>query len=580
MKKEFNPADWIETPNIEMKESKKMINKSSISNGNNTEQIEKIIQEIESRKIDIAPNYKDWRNIGFAFSDEFGESGRNYFHQVSMFHQEYDFKSCNEQYSNCLKALGNGISIKSFFYLAKHAGIDIVNSRETKEKSTKDLPNFPNSLYDQLPDFLRRVTDEFKSDKDKEMMLLSSIVTLSSSLPKLWGIYDRKRVYPNLFLFITGQASSGKGSLVHSKQLVHPIHKAFREESKNLKQKYENEMKDYHALKKKGKEVDKPLAPPDKMLFLPANNSSTGMFQLLSDNEGKGLIFETEGDTLANAFKSDYGNYSDGFRKAFHHEAITYYRRTNREYVEIEDPRLSAVLSGTPKQISTLIPNSENGLFSRFIFYIFEVKMIWKDVFENKGNNGLGNYFKQLADEYYDFYRILKSNPKLEFCLTQQQEDQFNNIFESMQDKFVKLKGLDYVGTVRRLGLVTFRFAMILSSIRIMENGEISEHIECNDTDFQTAVTMVKVLVEHSAKVFSELEGESQPNRLKNRKQNFIDNLPDTFNRKKYLEVAANLSINPKTAEGYITSFVNSGMIHRDSQDHYININVQDTTSI
>jgi hypothetical protein len=31
--------------------------------------------------------------------------------------------------------------------------------------------------------------------------------------------------------------------------------------------------------------------------------------------------------------------------------------------------RLSALLSGTPKQVSALIPNAENGLFSRFIFY-------------------------------------------------------------------------------------------------------------------------------------------------------------------------------------------------------------------
>src|SRR5690554_8197541 len=86
------------------------------------------------------------------------------------------------------------------------------------------------------------------------------------------------------------------------------------------------------------------------MLFIPANNSSTGAYQLLGDSDGRGLIFETEGDTLAHAFKSDYGNYSDGFRKAFHHETISYYRRTDREFVDIESPCLSTVLSGTPKQ--------------------------------------------------------------------------------------------------------------------------------------------------------------------------------------------------------------------------------------
>ncbi|HAH23070.1 MAG TPA: DNA primase, partial [Prolixibacteraceae bacterium] len=87
-------------------------------------------------------------------------------------------------------------------------------------------------------------------------------------------------------------------------------------------------------------------------------------------------IFETEGDTLAQAFKSDYGNYSDGFRKAFHHETISYYRRTDREFVEIDNPCLSTVLSSTPKQVAILIPNAENGMLSRFIFYHMNIKPV------------------------------------------------------------------------------------------------------------------------------------------------------------------------------------------------------------
>ena len=148
-------------------------------------------------------------------------------------------------------------------------------------------------------------------------------------------------------------------------------------------------MAEYNAKKGKEEGVEKPGKPPEKMLFIPANNSSTGAYQLLGDSDGKGLIFETEGDTLAQAFKSDYGNYSDGFRKAFHHETISYYRRTDREFVDIESPCLSAVLSGTPKQVSALIPNAENGLFSRFIFYFMNVKTNWKDVFADTTENGL-----------------------------------------------------------------------------------------------------------------------------------------------------------------------------------------------
>src|SRR5690606_28751057 len=118
------------------------------------------------------------------------------------------------------------------------------------------------------------------------------------------------------------------------------------------------------------------------------------------DNEGRGIIFETEGDTLSNAFKSDHGNYSDGFRKAFHHESISYYRRTGHEFVEIDKPCISTVLAGTPMQVATLIPNAENGLLSRFIFYYMNSEPVWTDVFAPAKENGLDEHFNQLGAEF------------------------------------------------------------------------------------------------------------------------------------------------------------------------------------
>ena len=74
-RKTFNPQEWIENPsqqqiNTEPKENTPQPNLSDV---------EQIIQQIEANQIDIATTYSDWRNIGFAFADEFGESGRRLF---------------------------------------------------------------------------------------------------------------------------------------------------------------------------------------------------------------------------------------------------------------------------------------------------------------------------------------------------------------------------------------------------------------------------------------------------------------------------------------------------------------------
>lgn len=439
------------------------------------------------------------------------------------------------------------------------------------------MPTFPDSLFPELPEFLQKVVAVATSNEERDILLLGSIGAISACLPKVSGIYDGKRVFANLFLFITAQASAGKGRLVHCRQLVNPVHKELREQAKLHKQHYELEMAEYNAKKGKEEGIEKPAKPPEKMLFIPANNSSTGAYQLLGDSDGRGLIFETEGDTLAHAFKSDYGNYSDGFRKAFHHETISYYRRTDREFVDIESPCLSTVLSGTPKQVSALIPNAENGLFSRFIFYFMNVRPVWKNVFASQTDNGLDDYFEALGNEFYELYKVIMQDEPRQFYLTADQQEQFNQFFGQIQEKYLNLQGLDYMATIRRLGLIAFRISMIFSALRIMETGDTSKKLICEERDFQAALEMVKVLVKHSSKVFGELpQEESKPSRM-NKKEKFLYALPYNFNRQKYLEVANTLSIPAKTAEGYITAFAKSGLIHRDSQDNYINTSLEET---
>jgi hypothetical protein len=565
-KKEFNPEEWQDDSNSHSSNPEF----HQPSNNNKMAEVENIILEIESKQLDITSTYSDWINIGFAFADEFGEQGRDLFHRISRFYNDYNTNQCNLQYDKCLKANGHGISIATFFFLAQQAGIEIKSaSSDNDEEKVLTLPTFPDAMFPDLPEFLQKVVKVASANEERDILLLGAMVCMSACFPKLYGIYDGKKVYSNLYLFITAQASAGKGRLVHCRQIVSPIHKELRDLAASMKKQYDEDLAEFNT--KKGKEdgAKKPEKPPEKMLFIPANNSSTGAYQLLSDSDGRGLIFETEGDTLAHAFKSDYGNYSDGFRKAFHHETISYYRRTDREYVDINNPCLSAVLSGTPRQISSLIPDAENGLLSRFIFYYMNVHSIWKDVFSDNSDQGLDDYFDTLGSDFYKLYTILRSGKDIRFHLTKDQEAKFNQYFSDIQDKYITLQGLDYMAIIRRLGLIAFRFCMILSVLRIMETGEFIDKLICTDSDFNIALEMVKVLVIHAGKVFSELPAVNKTSGRKNKKEKFLDSLPKNFNRQEYLKVAKSLSINDKTAEGYITSFVKSGLIHRDMQDHY-----------
>ena len=440
------------------------------------------------------------------------------------------------------------------------------------------LPTISETVYENLPEFLKQASAKATTPEEKDILLLGTITAVSACLPNIYGIYAERKVFPNLYLFVTAAASSGKGRLTLCRKIVEPIHRDLREQAKIERGVYQAQMIEYNAGKNKGGDIERPQEPPMRMLLIPANNSATGFFQLLNDNDGAGLIFETEGDTLSQTFKSEHGNFSDGFRKAFHHEAISYNRRKEREYVEIEMPRLSALLSGTPRQVQALIPSAENGLFSRFMFYCMDSQPTWRDVFKCDGEQVADDYFYELGQWFFQYYAMLKNrNEPTQFSLTSKQQSEFNIYFDKLHKQYTYLLGIDYNATVLRLGLIAFRVAMVLTVLREMENAE--NVLVCRDNDFNTALSLVDVLIQHAAKVFNDLPVEAEVNKRSAKRQALLEALPPEFSRSDYITAARNLGINERTVERYIKKFVDSGLVCHLDFDSYQKVSAIFATS-
>ncbi|MGE5447006.1 MAG: DUF3987 domain-containing protein [Bacteroidales bacterium] len=617
MSETFDPKEWLDK-----EPAKPTPSKPVNSNLDSSSEVDKVITRIEANFTDITTSYTDWLNVGFALANEFGEAGRSFYHRVSRFYNGYTKIDTDKQYDHCLKSQGHGITIKTFFHMAKEAGIDCTRERwndgtrergdegvkgrsksnpstepsfspstdpskgngenfvpssplpivpsEEDDPPEEEQPTLPDFIFDQIPDFFKKAVQIAETKEERDILLLGAIVTLSSSLSQIYGIYDGYKVYPNLYLYVTAQASAGKGRLKLCKNLVNLIHWEKRKESQQAYQQYEIEMREYNAAKNKDMGLEKPEKPPVKMLFIPANNSTTGFFQILSDNDGKGLIFETEGDTISQSFKTDYGNFSDGFRKAFHHESISYYRRTDREYVEIDRPCVSTVITSTFAQILSLIPSVENGLASRFMFYFMNIKPVWKNVFAYSNDIGLEAHFNQLGKDFYSLYSSLIDKDPMVFKLTEEQQQEFNTCFAQMQDKYLVLQGLDYMAIIRRLGLIAFRVMMVLTAMRIPETGDYSVKQECAKEDFETALAIIRIMVRHASYIVSQLPAEVKIEKRENKKESFFDRLPEKFCRKEFLELATSLGFGNRTADKYIAAFCEKGLLERPQLNVYM----------
>ena len=586
--------------------------------------VEALTVLLERSATDITADYGDWCSIGFALAHEFGADGESFFLRISSFYPKYDLSEASKQYAACLRAeVPSGktpITIATLFHIAKSHGINLPcpprhceersnlggaqragesipplrggqgesfssrnaseESEESEENARQPLPAFSHSIRSNLPSIMQRIVEDSSSDVDADILILGSLTVFSACIPNVYGVYDRREVFANLFLFVTARASAGKGRLSLCRHLAAPLHQALHDKHKKLLKKYEAAQAAYVVSRKKGIAVP-PKEPPFLTLFLPANSTATVVYQTLAQNDGVGLLFETEGDTLANAFNSDLGNYSDGFRKAFHHETISYLRKKDHEYVEIVKPKFSAVLSGTPQQVFNLIPDAENGLFSRFIFYVMETELVWHNTFATHGCTTADEKFKKIGKDFCAFLKKFPTRP-IQFTLSRSQMDQFYIFFEATQLRYAQQYGDEIVASVRRLGLILFRFAMILTVLRQMDKAPKKtkkdvRQLVCSDIDFDSALSMVKVLLQHSAAVFQSLPRNPKTPILKGRqllaaeaREKFLAALPDTFDRPTYLKVADTLNIAVKTAERYLADFCKSGQLSHPANGQYL----------
>ena len=568
--------------------------------------VERLVLAIEQAQVDIAPDYKTWCEVGFALADGLGEAGREYYHRISRFYHDYDAAATDVQFNKCLNGHGEGITIATLFHYAKAAGASaslsdrsvisplsvsrsgdsngaLAAGASTPLASTplSDRDTISDKIdVDKLPPLLRKVMSKSLSAADADLLLLGSLTCLSACMPHLCGVYDGMTVYSNLFFFANAPASSGKGRLSLCKLLVMPIHQALRQEYSALYAEYRRNLAIYTVNKKSG-EFEEPQEPPLLMLFIPANSSATIVYQMLNENDGTGLIFETEGDTLANTFSSDHGDFSPGLRQAFHHETISYARRKDKEYVELNQPKFSVLLSGTPQQVNNLIKDAENGLFSRFMFYCMPFNLGWRNPFSVKDKDEtLDAYFGKLGEVFFSkVYKPLKTMAgDVMVVLTEAQEARFNAFFEWAQQSYYALFGNDIVGSVRRLGLIAFRIAMILTALRLEDAEGIDAVLVCNDDDFNVAMTIVEQLLQHTSLVFQQLDGQQERARLEktpkvlrgvDAARELLSRMPESFSHNDWVFEAEKMGFSLRSAHRYLADIKEKKLVASNESGTY-----------
>ncbi|MFW5560346.1 MAG: DUF3987 domain-containing protein [Prevotella sp.] len=623
--KTFSPEEWENVPSKNNTENCNTSNVPSAyptSNENTRAKVERIVSLIEQKGIDITSGYDNWLKVGFALTSEFQEAGRGFFHRVSRQNAEYNTSDADKQYNKCLAAHGDGVTIATFFQMVKDTGIDISNPKEIQEPvvgtldiwtsgsgnqiskkpniqpgiveskwilDEESLPHFPSFIYDMLPPFLKEVLANCISEDDRDMMLMGTLTCISATLHNVVGEYNHDDWHPMLYFFVMADAGMGKGSLKYCREIVAPIHNELREASERLMKEYKESKRESKSGEKDSSDADE--APHRRTLFIPTNSSAASVIQQLDNNDGIGLIFDTECDTLSAILKSEYGDYSTIIRKSYHHEPIDLSRRKDDEYRVIERPMLAICLSGTPGQLYTLTPQAEDGTFSRITCYHMPFKAEFRDVLVESANTNsdsytlrdrffqLGKLYKQRRESFFRGGRYRIVIPK-EYC------KEFNEHFRQMNQEVVDDISHDMQSVVRRLAFTVFRIMMVLTTIRFMDETPNPSALtpkdgsrillRCSKDDFDISMAVGDVLIYHTvycyahlpqSKVTTNEQGEIITK--KSKMEQLLAALPNKFDRETYRAVSMKHGYPVSTTAKWINDYVRQGRLEHSCQNCY-----------
>ncbi len=436
-----------------------------------------------------------------------------------------------------------------------------------------ETPYLEEIVFEKVHPTLSMLSSHYTARREKDIVLLGLLISLSAALPNVFGYYGGDKVGPNLYLFVSAPPASGKGRLTTAAKGAFAIHESLKRAYDEQLPGYEHQMKLFNE----GELETEPEKPVRKKLIIPGNSSSSSILRTLRSNDGRGFFFETEADTISNTIMNDWGNFSDILRKIFQHEPITQGRVSDDGDVEIMNPYCSVLLSGTPDQLPKFLKGVDNGLFSRFLFYTFSHDFKWQDVFASNYSETLADSILHIEGYFREIHSyLITREEEIEFTFSSSQKIKFNHILEEWSLDAIESYGDSARATVVRLGLCFFRMAMTISLFehlyhKLHNNDKSDEKlIECTDQNFEVVESIMKTLKSHGLLLLSRFKKFKNLAVLKSgQQQNFYDVLKNEFTTKEYRDAADLIKLSHKTAEKYINDYIKLNVLERVNHGQY-----------
>lgn len=414
------------------------------------------------------------------------------------------------------------------------------------QESSLNYDQFEDSIFPKLPLFLQGYDLITSTKIQRDIVLITNLGILSSSLPNVFVIHSGSRTYPNLYFLIYAPPASDKGIMGLILKSADSLDKTISDEK----------LKEFLELAGGGD--DEP--PTFKGLYLDADSSSIAMIQSLAKGQ-ENLLSDTEAVILSNNRKNDWAQLDPHLRKAYHFERISVSRKD--KIITIRDPRLSILISGTTADAKVFSGSIQGGLTSRILPYSFSAPMIWQNQFSDESSR-IPEFIAGKSKDLIDIYLFHKENPfELKFTAEQKQRH-----FEIFGEWTEELDNGDEFAFLKRLGGATVRLAMILTALKKFEQQNRDSVVECDDEMFNIALSITNTFRNQGTN-FYKLISENKP--VGNPRLSMVmDSLQKQFTTQQFvLQCKQMIHINRRQAMKHLDSLMKTGFLVHIKQGVY-----------
>jgi hypothetical protein len=374
---------------------------------------------------------------------------------------------------------------------------------ETKVRISKSsVHRFDAKLYKRSPQVIQDLLATVEQSEEKEVVYFTSIIMLGLLFPNRSFKYFNNTYYPTLYGYILGEAASFKGKA----KILRTAFKSYQDRVDELYKAKQDAKVATAAYNKLNKDQPRPVEKvPDLNLFFDGNTSSAALLKAMQDSPVL-CMFETEGDTITKTWNTDWGNYSDILRKTFEHESLYSLKKNGNEEnllrIHIQKPKLSVLVSSTEQQMRKVLNSdeTENGLMSRFLFYIVQNDKKWYNGWDSNTSIDIEAILRKRLPPDAWLFSCTHDDVVYEMSKEAHQyhQEYFNYVNDNWPDELFSI-----IALIRRAGTACGRIAMLLEELFALDkpptrvSGLVLRRHTVSGESMLLAIDIMKVLMQH-----------------------------------------------------------------------------------